>query len=192
MMTPDPSRAPIAPRSGTAIGPLLAVVAVGVGVAILLGMYGALHTPTKQAIYVGGFSSGLYAKAWLTTCAFVLAIVQIITAMIILNKIKIASRPPWIDALHRWSGRIAVLLTVPVAVHCLYALGFQAGEPRVLIHSLLGCLFYAAVVTKMWVLSRPALPGWALPVIGGAVFSVLVGLWFTAGLWVFTTQGLHF
>jgi hypothetical protein len=62
----------------------------------------------------------------------------------------------------------------------------------VLFHSLFGCLFYGAFVTKMLVLSRKGLPGWALPVVGGVVFTALVGLWVTAGLWVFATQGLHF
>jgi hypothetical protein len=28
-------------------------------------------------------------------------------------------------------------------------------------------------------------PGWALPAVGGLVFSVLVGLWLTAALWFF-------
>ena len=60
--------------------------------------------------------------------------------------------------LHRWSGRVAVLLTVPVAVHCLYALGFQLGSPRVLVHSLVGCFFYGVFVAKMLVLPRPDAP----------------------------------
>lgn len=136
------------------MGVLLALIAVGIGVAVILGLYGAVHTPTRQAVNIGGFSSGLYAKAWLTTGAFVLALVQITTALIMFGKIKVANQPPWIGTLHRWSGRIAVLLTVPVAVHCLYALGFQTAQPRVLFHSLFGCIFYGAFVTKMLVLSR--------------------------------------
>ncbi len=182
-----PTRTPS--RSGTATGAFLAFVVIGVGVAVLLGVYGAVHFPTRQAVNIGGFSSGLYAKAWLTTGAFVLALVQIVTALIIFGKIKVANQPPWIAPLHRWSGRIAVLLTVPVAVHCLYALGYGAYEPRVLFHSLFGCIFYGAFVTKMLVLSRKGMPGWALPVVGGVVFTALVGLWFTAALWLFTTQG---
>lgn len=193
MTAAEPPTTAIPPtRSSMPIGPLIAVIAVGAGVAVLLGMYGALHTPSGQAVNIGGFSSGLYAKAWLTTGAFVLAIVQLITALIIFGKIKVANQPPWIGTLHRWSGRVAVLLTVPVALHCLYALGFQGAQPRVLFHSLLGCIFYGAFVTKMLVLSRKGMPGWALPVVGGVVFSALVGLWFTAGAWVFATKGFHF
>jgi hypothetical protein len=34
------------------------------------------------------------------------------------------------------------------------------------------------------------LPGWVLPVLGGAVFTLLIVLWLTAGLWFFTRRGL--
>lgn len=192
MTTAEPPTQATPSRSNTRLGALLALVAVGVGVAVLLGVYGSVHVPTGQAVNIGGFSSGLYAKAWLTTIAFVLALVQITTALIMFGKIKVANPPTWIGSLHRWSGRVAVLITVPVVLHCLYALGFEGAQPRVLAHSLLGCIFYGAFVTKMLVLSRKGLPGWVLPVVGGVVFSALAGLWFTAGLWVFVTKGFHF
>ena len=60
-----------------------------------------------------------------------------------------------IGTAHVWSGRLAVLVSVPVAVHCLYALGFQSYDNRVLFHSLFGCFFYGAFVTKMVLLTRP-------------------------------------
>ena len=59
---------------------------------------------------------------------------------------------------HVWSGRLAVLTSVPVAVHCLYALGFQATDTRVLFHSLFGCFFYGAFAAKMLLLTRRGLP----------------------------------
>ena len=36
------------------------------------------------------------------------------------------------------------------------------------------------------------MPGWALPVFGGLVFTALVGLWLTSSLWFFTTVGVKF
>ena len=57
---------------------------------------------------------------------------------------------------HRWSGRIAILLTVPVIIHCVYALGFQTYSARVLAHSVLGCFFYGAFVAKMLSLASAA------------------------------------
>ena len=88
-------------------------------------------------------------------------------------------------AVHRWSGRIAVAVTVPVAVHCLYALGFQTFDARVLSHALFGCFFYGAFVCKMLILTRDDSPKWALPLLGGLVLSGLTALWMTAALWFF-------
>jgi hypothetical protein len=72
----------------------------------------------------------------------------------------------------------------------LYALGFQSATPRVLVHALLGCLFFGAFTTKMLLLTRRGLRNWVIPLIGGVVFSALVGLWLTSSLWFFTTFGV--
>lgn len=168
---------------------LLLIIVVGGGVALALGVYGRLHEPTGFALNVAGFSGPLAVKSWLTTGAFLLAAVQLISAMEMEGKLRGGIAPPWIRPLHRWSGRLAVLLTVPVAVHCLYALGFQSGTPRVLFHSLLGCFFYGAFTAKMLLLTRRGLPGWSIPLIGGLVFSALFGLWLTSSLWFFATIG---
>ena len=172
-----------------ALRPLAVAFGVGSFLSVGLGVYGSTHQPTFVALNLAGFSSGLAVKAWLTTGAFVLALVQLVSALIMYGRIPVAA-PWWVDGLHRWSGRAAVLLTVPVAVHCLYALGFQAGEPRVLVHSLLGCFFYGAFAAKMLVL-RARTPNWTLPVLGGAVFCALTTLWLTASVWFFATSGVH-
>lgn len=169
---------------------LLLAFGVGSLVAVGLGVYGRLHEATFFAFNVGGFSSGLAAKAWLATIAFVLAVVQLISSMIMYGRIRVTA-PPWIGTLHRWSGRVAVVTTVPVAVHCLYALGFEADATRGLVHSVAGCFFYGAFVAKMLVLQRRDAPSWALPVLGGAVFTGLTALWLTAAAWFFATSGLH-
>ena len=79
---------------------------------------------------------------------------------------------------------------MPVALHCLWALGFSAGSPRVVMHGLVGCLFYGAYAAKMLTLRTQALPGWALPVLGGTVLYALVLTWLTSALWFFTRSGL--
>jgi Family of unknown function (DUF6529) len=84
-----------------------------------------------------------------------------------------------------------VLFTVPVAVHCLYALGLSFDDPRVLVHSLVGCILYGAFVAKMLLLVRPGLPRWAIPAASGALFAAVVALWLTSSLWVFTAIGLQ-
>ena len=165
-------------------------LSVGAAVAVALGVYGRIHEPTGVAVNVAGFSSPQSVKAWLATLAVVLAVVQLVSALALFGHLRPLSGRPWIGPLHRWSGRAAVAVTLPVVAHCLYALGFQYDEPRVLIHSLLGCLFFGAFATKMLTLSRPDAPSWLLPVIGGAVFAGLVGLWLTSSLWFFITFGI--
>jgi hypothetical protein len=172
---------------------MLGVAAIGSLIAVGLGVYGNLHEAQLVSINLAGFSGPQAVKAWLTTLAFVLALVQLWSALAMWGRMPgLRTAPAWVGPLHRWSGRLAVLATVPVAVHCLYALGFGYSDGRVLVHSLLGCLFYGAFVTKMLVLSRKGLPSWALPVMGGVVFTALTGLWVTASLWFFSVAGLTF
>ncbi|HEU0086508.1 MAG TPA: DUF6529 family protein [Pseudonocardiaceae bacterium] len=173
-------------------GAILTSLVAGSAVAVALGGYGKLHQPTGIAVSIAGFSGAQAAKSWLTTAVFLLALVQLASALAMAGKLPGGRAPHWTPALHRWSGRSAVLLAVPVVVHCLYALGFQSDAPRVLIHSLLGCFFFGAFVAKMLLLTRRGVPGWAIPMIGGLVFTSLVGLWLTSSLWFFTTVGVTF
>ncbi|HTF54964.1 MAG TPA: DUF6529 family protein [Pseudonocardia sp.] len=169
---------------------LLAPVLVGAVVAVALGAYGRLHEPTGYALGVAGFSSMGYVKAWLATVTVVFGVVQLLSGMTITGRL-LANPPAWMGGLHRWSGRIALLASVPVAVQCLYALGFQSDSTRVWVHSILGCLFYGAFTTKMLSLSRPGTPRWAVPLLGGLVFTGLIGLWLTSAVWLFSTRGVH-
>jgi Family of unknown function (DUF6529) len=192
--TPAPHRR-AAPRSGSA--GLLVAVALGSLVAVGLGVYGRVHEPASVALNIAGFSSGLAAKAWLASGAFVLALVQLWSAAALYGRVgrrwrATGGAPGWVAGLHRWSGRAAVLLTVPVAVHCLYALGFSDGSPRVLVHSLAGCLLYGVFVTKMLVLQQPRSPRWSLPLLGGVLFTVLTAVWLSSAVWFFSTSGLSF
>ncbi|MDN5930944.1 MAG: DUF6529 family protein [Pseudonocardia sp.] len=184
---PGPAAGPASPRAGW-----LLAVAIGALVAVALGVYGRIHEPALFAVNIAGFSSSLAAKSWLATIAFVLALVQVVSAMIMYGRFPSITAPSWIGTLHRWSGRAAVLVTVPVAVHCLYALGFEYHEPRVLVHSLFGCFFYGVFVTKMLLLTRNDAPKWSLPVFGGAVFTALVVLWLTSSVFYFSTRGIVF
>lgn len=176
---PDPGR--------TGRRAMMIALGAGSATALGLGVYGGLHEPTFFAVNVAGFSSGIAAKSWLATGAVVLAVAQLATGLAMYGRLPGVTAPPWAGTAHRWTGRVAVLLTVPVAMHCLYALGLQYGEPRVLVHSLLGCLVYGAFVAKMLVLTRPDAPRASLPVLGGVLFTALVAVWLTSAVWFFTT-----
>jgi hypothetical protein len=170
---------------------LLIAVAIGALVAVGLGLFAKVHEPRFFAINVAGFSSGTAVKSWLATLAVVLALFQLVSAFAMYRLIPGGKAPSWIETAHVWCGRLAVLATVPVAVHCLYALGFQT-DGRALFHSLLGCFFYGAFVTKMILLTRKGLREWVIPIAGGLVFFGLVFVWLTSALWFFQTTGVKF
>jgi hypothetical protein len=177
---PAAEAAPAEP-SGTKIGPVVIAFVIGTAVSFGLGVYGRLHTPSGHAVNIAGFSTGAAAKAALASVVMALVIVQTVTAMGIYGRIPL--RGAWVGTVHRWSGRLAVLISVPVAVHCLYALGFQTYDGRVIAHSLFGCFFYGAFVFKMLILTRDDSPKWALPLAGGLVLTGLTALWVTGVLW---------
>jgi hypothetical protein len=188
---PAPAFAP-APKAASGTNALIGVLLIGGAVAVSLGVYGRLHTPTGVAVNVAGFSGPQEVKVWLATLAGVLALAQLGSALVMYGKVPGVKAPKGIGTVHRWSGRVAFLAAVPVAIHCLYALGFQSYDGRVLAHSIAGCLFFGAFTVKMLSLSRSGLPGWLLPVFGGAVFTGLALLWLTSSFWFFTTVGVQF
>ncbi|MGN9914243.1 DUF6529 family protein [Phytohabitans sp. LJ34] len=162
-------------------------LAIGAGVSVALGVYGKLHTGTGVAVAVAGFSSLLTAKVWTATLSAVFAVVQLVTARLMWTR-----SPSWAAPVHRWSGRLAFLLALPVIVHCLYTVGFSTYDLRTATHSILGCFFCGAFTVKMLVLPKRNLPGWLLPVVGGLVFTALTGLWLTSSFWFFSTTGVEF
>ena len=186
-MTMDPRTGTMPPARSLAW--LTFPLACGIGVSVALGVYGKLHDPTGIAVNVSGFSSPQTVKVWLASGAITLAVVQLVAALVMYGKIPVQA-PPWIGTLHRWSGRLAFLLTLPVVVHCLYALGFATYSTRVLLHSLAGCFFFGAFTVKMLILPRHGVPGWALPLFGGLVFTALTVVWLTSSFWFFTTVGV--
>jgi hypothetical protein len=189
---PQPGAAPPPPAGSPAgsLAKLLVPLGIGAAVAVALGVYGGVHEPTGIAVNLAGFSGPQTVKVWLASAAFVFALVQIASALIMYGRVPGVRPAAWLGPLHRWSGRVAFICTVPVAVHCLYALGFRATDTRVLLHSLLGCVFFGGFTVKMLMLPRRGLPGWSLPLIGGLVFTGLVGLWLTSSFWFFTTFGV--
>jgi hypothetical protein len=94
--------------------------------------------------------------------------------------------PGWLRPAHRASGTLAFLLTVLVAYHCLWALGFQAHSgTRVLAHGVAGCFFFGALTSKVLIVRSGRMPRWALPVVGGTLFAALTVIWLSSSLWFF-------
>jgi hypothetical protein len=169
---------------------LLLAGTIGALVALSLGIYGNVHQPASDLSITLGFKDTITMKVWLASFALLFALVQLGSALWMYGKLPLRDAPASLGTLHRISGRLAFLISLPVAYHCLYQLAFQDTSARVLIHSLLGCLFYGAFAVKVVVVRSPALPGIALPLAGGTVFALLVGVWLTSGLWFIANNGL--
>jgi hypothetical protein len=134
------------------------------------------------------FSTPIEAKAWFATAAVVLAVVQVSTAARMWGHLKgvIPLSDAVVGPVHRWSGRLAFLCTLPVAFHCIFILGFQTTDVRVTIHSILGSFVYGVFVVKVLFVRNHSYPGWVLPVAGGTLFATLAALWLSSSLWYFT------
>jgi hypothetical protein len=139
------------------------------------------------------FSSTIAFKAWFATAALAFVVVQLLTAARIYGRVGfLPERGPAIATTHRWSGRIAFLLTLPVFFHCVTILGFQTPDARVAVHSLAGTFVYGAFAAKVIIVRDRELPGWALPAAGLTLASILVVLWLTSALWYFTNVRFGF
>lgn len=158
-------------------------------VALTVGLVArqTVREPYAAPFFHPFFTDTLQMKAWLVTAATVLACGQLLTAARIYDLLRWPAKAYLYHLVHRWSGRTAILITLPVAYHCVFLLGFGTHSPRVLIHSLLGSAFYGAVVTKVLIVRSTRFAPWVLPVAGGLLFSVLLGLWLTSALWFFAT-----
>jgi hypothetical protein len=174
----------------SAVIPLLA----GAAVSVALGIYGRAHDPTGRTLYTFFFSDTSRLKAWLSTGVLALAVTQPFTGRWLSRSRQApagtsapAARPApvWLGDLHRLIGTTAFALSLPVAYHCLWALGYQSPNTRVAVHSLVGCAFYGAFAAKIITVRRPDQPAWAAPLVGALTLSLVVVVWWTSAFWFF-------
>ncbi|HUV11234.1 MAG TPA: DUF6529 family protein [Acidimicrobiia bacterium] len=176
-------------RADSRLPPVLGVLLWGAAVSVALGVYANSHTPTGEKPYTLFFSDTIQLKVWFATAAFVLACLQILLAMRLYGKLRWPREAPaWLGDAHRLTGTVAFVLSLPVAYHCLWSLGYQSTTTRVVIHSIVGCVFYGAFVAKVLSVRISRLPGWTLPVVGGLVFASLVAIFLTSSVWFFTDR----
>lgn len=149
---------------------------------------------TYTDIVTSVFSSTIAMKVWFATAAIVLVVVQVATASRMWGRFERVIRlpAPVVQRIHRWSGRIAFLFTLPVFFHCVFILGFQTPNARVAAHSVAGSFVYGVFAAKILILRGKGYPSWVLPVAGGTVAVLLVTLWFTSAYWYFTTVRVGF
>ena len=175
----------------------LAAFAGGAVVALLVGVFGKAHDPTLDGTTTLGFDTVLAMKVVVTSVIGVLAVLQLVGALWLYGKLGIAT-PPWLGRAHRASGTVALVLAIFVAYNCLWALGLEYGHfahgggkvgARTVIHGVLGCLVFGAAVVKVVAVRAKRAPGWLLPVAGGLLFTLFVGVVLTSAVWYYANYG---
>jgi hypothetical protein len=142
-----------AAQSGSG-GRLLLAGTLGALIALSLGIYGNVHEPASDLSITLGFQDTITMKVWLASAAILCALFQLFSALWMYGKLPLREGPAWLGAAHRISGRLAFLLSLPVAYHCLYQLAFQDTTTRVLAHSLLAACSTAHSRSRSWSSAR--------------------------------------
>jgi hypothetical protein len=179
---------PFHPSRAWLLLPLLVFALISLTVGIVA--HQTVRSPYSAPYFQLFFSDTLHMKVWLATAALILGCFQLVTAARIYDLLHFPPKGRIYNVVHRWSGRVAIALTVPVAYHCIFLLGFEMTDTRVYVHSLLGSAFYGAFIAKVLLVRVNRFPSWALPVAGGLLFSILLGLWITSAAWFFSIWGV--
>ncbi len=174
----------------------LVAFAAGAVVAVLLGVFGKAHDPTLDGTTTLGFDTVLAMKVVVSTAIGVLAVGQVVGALWIYGKLGVRA-PSWVGTVHRASGAVALLLSLFVGYHCLWALGLESGTlengyevpARAVVHGVLGCAVFGAVVVKVVAVRSRRAPGWFLPVAGGLLFALLIVVVLTSAGWYVDAKG---
>ena len=174
--------------TASAQGRRLVLVAVTAGalVSVALGVYGKVHTPTGDKIFLLGFDSMIAMKVWLGLATGVLVLLQGVTALWMYGRLGIAV-PARLGTVHKTIGALALLVSLPVAYHCLWSIGFETYDGRVLVHSLAGCLVYGVFVAKVVGLHTRG-SRWLVPVAGSLLFTAVLAAVLTSALWYVTSS----
>jgi len=183
-------------RTQKSMGVPLTAFAAGAIVALLVGVFGRVHDPSLAGTTTLGFDTVIGMKVVVSTVIGVLVVLQGIGALWMYGRLGIRA-PSWLGTAHRTSGIIALVLSLFVAYHCLFALGLESGTLadghkvplRTVIHGVLGCVAIGAIVVKVVAVRSRRAPGWFLPVAGGLLFALLVVVVLTSAVWYLGAKG---
>ena len=130
----------------------------------------------------------------MATIAIVLVVVQLLTASRMWGRLKrlIPFQVPGVARVHRSSGRVAFLFTLPVFFHCVFILGYDIPGVRVGVHAVAGTFVYGVFSAKVLIVREKGYPRWVYPAVGGTLAGTLALLWATSSLWYFTNVRFGF
>ena len=88
---------------------------------------------------------------------------------------------------HRWGGRIAIVLAAVIAYYCITDVGAPKEPLRVVVHAVAGSTAFALLGIKLALIRwKPSLAYDTAPWIGRIVAVCFVAIWVTSGLAYFT------
>ena len=182
-------------RTNARFGRLVVVVPLVLLVAIAVALYafGRNHVPDYSGTGLFGRTAAgtLSLKSWLATGVLGLAVFQLGSALWMYRVLPGLRTPPQrLGVVHRGSGVALVLVTLPIAYHCMFAYGVQKFDARITAHSLAGCFFYGAFAAKLTIVHSKRMPGWMLPLAGGTLVVLVALLWYSSSLWYFNDYHL--
>ena len=158
-------------------------LAAGAATALALGVYAAAHEPTGRDFVLTGFTSASGWKSALASVTMFLFVMQVSLGLRITGRVGPHQAPPsWTTDLHRLLGTVAFGVSIPVVFHCIWTLGYQSGDSRLVVHSLFGCIAYGFYVAKVLAVRRGDLAPWAVPVTGSLLGITMLVAWWTSAL----------
>ena len=102
-----------------------------------------------------------------------------------------AGLKPHLPRIHVWEGRLLIVLVVAVAVLCIVNWGPTSSPGRVLVHTIAGISILSVFFAKVLIVRVIPRLSRGIPVLGVALFGLLVTAWVTSALyyWNGSTDG---
>ena len=120
-------------------------------------------------------------KVVATTTVFALAGLQVLLAARFYGRTSFPGINGGTAAtLHRWSGRVALVLAVAVAYSCVAGPAGPTSPTRVLLHSIFGIAAFVVLTVKFLILRVVKGGDKALPIAGVSLFLVFAAIWATS------------
>lgn len=157
-------------------------VPIGAGVVVSSGLalYAAVHDPTGRGLAFVSSTSVDDVKRVLTAVAVVALLAQIALGLRLVARAGPAPAAGQDDPhavarqVERLLGTVAFACTIPVAFHCLWALGAQGGDLPVLLHSTFGIVGYGVWTARTLAVRAGPAAAVAVPGLGVALGMAVV------------------
>ena len=82
--------------------------------------------------------------------------------------------------LHRWNGRVALLLAMVVALSCIAGPAGPTSPTRVVLHSVFGTAVFVVLALKFMLIKVLRSGDRYLPLVGSTLFLVFLAIWATS------------